>query len=93
MWKSIKADHTIPTAVNAPVYANTVRLFPNPATTQFMIQSTDPITSIKVTDLLGQTVYVGSAQGNRQKIDVSALSPGVYFVLVNGTDVQKFMKQ
>ena len=93
MWKSIKADHTIPTAVNAPVHTNAVRLFPNPATTQLMIQSTDPITSIKVTDLLGQTVYIGSAQGSRQKIDVSALSPGVYFVIVNGTDVQKFVKQ
>jgi sugar lactone lactonase YvrE len=72
-----------------------ISFFPNPTTTQLTISSSDNITSIFITNLLGQMVYcsqlaVGSMQAS---VDVAGLPSGVYFVKVNGVDVRKFVKE
>jgi len=104
--------NTIDTAViinlgTAPIVKNnTITIYPNPATTQLTIQSSNqPITQITITNLLGQTVYAdchGEPGQTMQtapssclltQVDVSALSPGVYFVKINGTEIRKFVKE
>ena len=78
-----------------------VFIFPNPATTLLTISAPANITSIVITNLLGQTVYsstlaVGSLQAS---VDVSMLTGGVYLVRVNPSAgsgqavVRKFVKQ
>ena len=69
-------------------------LFPNPATTQLTIQSTNqPITSITITNLLGQTVYNQKHNADKVRVDVSALPTGMYLVKVNGIEVRRFVKE
>ena len=69
-------------------------IYPNPAITQLTIESTNqPITQITITNLLGQTIYEQAANSLLVEVNVSTLSPGVYFIKVNGTDVRKFVKE
>jgi hypothetical protein len=86
-----------------------IYLYPNPATTQLTISASENITSITITNLLGQTVYssqfavsgqLPTANCRLQTIDVSALPSGVYFVRVNPSAgsgqvsvVRKFLKE
>ena len=78
-----------------------IALYPNPATTQLTISAPENITSITITNLLGQVVYssklaVGCLQAS---VDVAALPSGVYLVRVTGPSagseqvvVRKFVK-
>ena len=82
------------------VDSKAVSVFPNPAYDELTVQSDHvPITSISITNLLGQTVYssqsaVGSFQTN---FDVASLPGGVYFLRVNSSAgpalVRKFVKE
>ena len=73
---------------------NHLTIFPNPTTTSLTIQSTNqPITSITITNLLGQTVYNQKCNSDNVQVNVSALPTGVYFVKVNGVEVRKFLKE
>ncbi len=77
-----------------PVAKNKITIYPNPAITELTIESTkQPITQITITNLLGQPIYQQSANSLLARVDVSALTPGVYFIKVNGTDVRKFVKE
>ena len=85
----------LPTNVQNVIKENTITIFPNPATTSLTIQSTNqPINEIQITNIIGQTVIsMQPAVGGVQTVDVSALPGGVYFVKVNNTAVQKFIKE
>lgn len=97
MWATTKADYTPPAGIKQLAAAgNNISIFPNPATTQLTIQSTNqPISKIIITDLLGQTVYLQTAPANCTllQVDISGLTPGVYFVRINNTDIRKFVKE
>ena len=74
--------------------ANTVSIYPNPATTVLNVVA-EGYNTIEIVNLLGQTVYAANATNNMQ-INVSNLNNGVYFVRVNGengTTTQKFIKK
>lgn len=71
-------------------------LVPNPATTGFRIPGLEGTASFRVIDALGRSVTAGRASGPQQVIDVSALTPGVYRVLVHderGTRAATLMKE
>ena len=72
---------------------NKVTLYPNPATNTLTISNTEPITTIHITDIVGQTVLQTQPNAASTKIDVSGLQAGIYFVKVNGSEVRKFVKQ
>ena len=66
--------------------------YPNPANSELNIYSTSKIVKAEITDLTGQLM----SSSNSDKLDVSALSIGVYFIKVfseNGVSVKKFIKQ
>ena len=94
--------NTIDTAViislgTAPIAKNNIiTIYPNPTTTQLTIESTtQAITQIIITNLLGETILTQLPVAGCQlaQVNVSTLSPGIYFVKVNGTDVKKFVKE
>jgi trimeric autotransporter adhesin len=68
-------------------------IYPNPASEQLTIASTDNITSIAITNLLGQTVYRRRYNSSKVQLDVADLPAGVYLIRINGTEVRKFVKQ
>jgi hypothetical protein len=72
-----------------------LNIFPNPATSMLTIQSpNEPINTIAITNILGQTVYSEQFAANSMEaeINVSNLSTGIYFVKINN-EVRKFLKQ
>ena len=80
---------------------NTLSVFPNPAYNQLNIESSIlPITKITITNVLGQTVYIQSANSQLLTVNVANLPSGVYFVQVNlayrqagDAEVRKFVKE
>ena len=74
--------------------ANTIAIYPNPATTVLNVNA-EGYNTLEIVNLLGQTVYTANATSNMQ-INVSNLNNGVYFVRMNGengTATQKFIKK
>ena len=67
--------------------------YPNPTTTELTITSTDKITSIAITNLIGQTVYSNYYHNEKVQVNVSDLPAGMYLVRINGTEVGKFVKE
>jgi hypothetical protein len=66
-----------------------LNIFPNPSTGKFTIQSTEKISSIEITNLLGEKVFTSAINHSRRDsfeqtsiIDLSDHSKGIYFVQV-----------
>jgi hypothetical protein len=80
-------------AQNLPLTKNMIQLYPNPATSSLNITSTNPITQITITNLLGQTLYTQNYNTQKVQIDVADLPTGVYFIKINASEVRKFVKE
>ena len=75
--------------------ANSVVLFPNPASNEFTINLGSSISSdvnITVTNSLGQTIQKLSTSSTQTTVDVSNYNTGIYFVSIN-TDTQSTTKK
>lgn len=72
---------------------NTINIYPNPATTELTISSSNLITSIAITNILGQTVYTHEYNSQQVQVDVADLPKGMYLVRINGSEVRKFVKE
>jgi len=73
-----------------------IELYPNPAKTSIVITNLYNNESIKIIDILGNTVICAiNAQSNNLSIDVSKLQNGLYFVILKlnkETQIIKFIK-
>ena len=76
--------------VEEPVLADGFRVYPNPADYLITISGVQA-DKFRITNMLGQTLMTGCIDNENQQIDVSVLSPGVYFININGTTA-KFVK-
>ncbi len=75
-----------------PVVSSSIS--PNPTFNTLTVSSPVMLTSVIVSDLLGRTV--ATHPGNKDQtetIDVSGLSPGMYILRVNGSEVKRFVKE
>ncbi len=70
-----------------------VSVYPNPAQDELTISCVNKITSVTITDLMGKTVSDHCFSSSLVQVAVSELTPGIYFVKINGTQVRKFIKQ
>ena len=70
-----------------------IEVSPNPATTSLTISSVEKITTITISNLLGQLVYSQKYNAEQVQVDVADLPSGIYLVRINGTEVRKFVKQ
>lgn len=59
-----------------------VRVFPNPSNEWITVESSKMISEIHLVDLFGNTLKTKAVNDVSFKIDVSTLSPGVYFVQI-----------
>ena len=84
----------LPTFIES-AYTNqkAIKIFPNPAITKLTITASDKITTVAITNLLGQTMYSQQYSSQQVQVDVANLSKGIYFIKVNGTEVRMFVKQ
>lgn len=79
-----------------PALPDDIEIYPNPAATLLNIRSTNqPISSLAVTNLLGQTVYhqLQTVNCKLQTVDITNLPSGIYFVKVDNIVVRKFVKE
>jgi hypothetical protein len=66
-----------------------LRIFPNPTTGIFEIQSDGPVQSVSVVDSFGKMVWITNSAG---KIDLTRFIDGIYFVRVNASGRVILMK-
>jgi hypothetical protein len=64
-------------------YSIKTLVFPNPATNNVTISSTQNINSVQIINFVGQTVYSANVNGKNTNINTSNLTGGIYFVRVN----------
>ena len=81
------------TSLKDPRRNEGVIIYPNPTSTALTITSPDKITSIAITNLLGQTLYTHAYDAPQVQVDVADLPPGMYFVRISGSEVKKFVKE
>lgn len=66
------------------------KVYPNPVTDFLYVETPENAVSISIVNTLGQTVKSLKPKGGVEKIDVSALNVGIYFVKIQktlGTDI------
>ena len=68
----------LPLSTRKQLTANTIQVFPNPATTSVSFVAKEPLHTIWITDLQGKTVIQQTANGLLTNLDLSGLRMGVY---------------
>ena len=67
-------------------------VYPNPATDVLMVLNDNNIDRIQMVNIFGSVVLDQTIQANSEKLDVSAMSPGIYFVTVSANSQQVVRK-
>lgn len=83
---------TVTTLSTASAEAEQIKVFPNPATTRFRIESPTEIHTVIMHDMTGREVYRSSSAVRNRDISVGGFAPGLYLLHMEtaaGTRVQK----
>lgn len=67
-----------------------INLYPNPAHSRIFIEGINPEAEVKIVNSEGRFLYT---RVNQNYIDISALKPGIYFIMVEDYVAQKFVKK
>jgi hypothetical protein len=75
-----------------------VNIYPNPTNNQLTVAATGTITSITISNILGQLVCNTNYNAEKVQINVSDLTQGIYFIKINcgsagGKITRKFVKE
>ena len=70
-----------------------ISIYPNPAYEQITITANSNITNITITDLLGQAVLTRHISSTTAEINMTGLSPGIYFVTVTNENKNKVVRK
>lgn len=57
-----------------------IKMYPNPASTEFTIEAREVIETVSIYNMLGQEVLIKSINAQETSIDISSLNIGVYIV-------------
>jgi hypothetical protein len=94
---SVYFNVTNTTGVNEFSLDNSIVIYPNPVTDEFKVESVKyKIQSIKIKDILGQTIQQLTTNGQQPTIDMSGVAKGIYFAEVatdEGIMRKKFIKE
>lgn len=74
---------------------NSFKVFPNPANSSLQIETVNNNSNIKIIDISGRTIIDIHSQKSNNKINISELNKGIYFVKLttnNNTQIIKFIK-
>jgi len=61
---------------------NLFKIFPNPATDEITVNSTEAISNVSIFDITGKTVYTNTNANTNLKVDVSSFNRGIYIIEV-----------
>ena len=74
----------------------TIRMYPNPMNDMFVIETTERIEMVRITNALGQVVKTLNNVNGTTQVDVATLAQGIYFVTFTSEDnsfTQQMIKQ
>ena len=77
-------------SIDETIAANGFEVYPNPTNGIIYVLS-DNYGEYRITNLMGQTMIIGTIDCENQQIDISSLSEGIYFITI-GNATMKFMK-
>jgi hypothetical protein len=84
------------TGITDQVFENEISIYPNPSNGQFTISypafSSSAKTILTVCDVIGKVVYKREMNSSETKIDLDAISKGIYFVQLKQDDLIKSSK-
>ena len=90
---SCGTEYHIPLSVdNVQGNNNRLSIYPNPASSELVVSSSEQIYYIAITNIVGQKILSGSYTGNRVQLNVSSFLPGIYYIMVNNSEVRKWVK-
>ncbi|MBS1584235.1 MAG: T9SS type A sorting domain-containing protein [Bacteroidetes bacterium] len=69
-----------------------INIYPNPATHDINITSSENITEISIANVLGQTVFEQKCHGKEFSVNVTSWTVGTYYLKINGSTIRKFVK-
>jgi uncharacterized repeat protein (TIGR01451 family) len=75
--------------------ANSIHIYPNPATEQLTIKTEQAYSSYTITNSIGQVMMSNDMNGKESKVDIKSLATGIYYLSLlgeGGTEVSKFVK-
>jgi hypothetical protein len=81
--------------INLVANNKNLKIFPNPAKDQLTIELSDhsnSVSNIRIFNSVGMIVFQKNESSERETIDISQLSPGVYFLAIDAL-WQKFIKR
>ena len=85
------------TNIKSNSIVNDISVFPNPATNQITVKSTDMhLLKVSIFNLLGDLLYQRQLNNSSNEIDISFLSKGIYMIKIEstkGTMQQKLIKE
>jgi glycosidase len=90
----LPAFKDLATSVSEEVKSSGIKVYPNPATDQITIETTNPIRFIELTTMNGKTVQQIASNSTKLNFKLSQLKPGLYFLKVktnNQTYVEKII--
>jgi hypothetical protein len=80
-----------PTATHDPVKANSISIYPNPASsTLTIVQESNIPAHYAILNMTGQEMISGITTGQKQDINIDTLPPGMY-VFNTGDETYKFV--
>lgn len=82
--------------INENNFSSQINIYPNPTTGIFTITSTEKISSIKITNIIGEEIYSGKVNSEKEEINLSNQSKGFYFIKLiskRGITTQKIILQ
>ncbi len=69
-----------------------VQIYPNPAINELTIKYSDKISTISISNCIGQILSIHQFNSEEVRMDIGDLPNGLYFVTINGIEVRRFVK-
>lgn len=94
--RTFMMKYDVTTGINTPNKDAAMSVYPNPANDVLHIGHVTGTVTLEILDLTGRVVMVKSNLEQQESINISEMSPGVYFARItqkNQTSVTKFIKQ
>lgn len=82
-----------PTFTSSSATQKLLAVYPNPANQTLRIEAKEPIGTLTVFDAIGRELISLNSKSHSTEIDVRKLSPGNYWLRVEGAAVRQFVKQ
>ncbi|MDA7707596.1 DUF5011 domain-containing protein, partial [Flavobacteriaceae bacterium] len=73
--------------------SNPINVYPNPTASNWTVESSGIINSVKLFNLLGQKVLEQTSNDTKVNIDASNLETGVYMLQINNTTMKRLIKK